>query len=510
MQGLPRAFEQRMKPLLGEEWSDFRDALEHPPVRAVRVARRPGEAAGLGDGSVHKGLANEGPIHDRRGAALLGSLSERVPWREDARLLPADSTLGRSVWVLTSACYIQEPSAMAVVPALNPQPGERVLDLCAAPGSKATDIARRMQGQGVFVANEPHPARVRTLVENLERCGTPACVTQAYPEQLAAAIGSYFDAILVDAPCSGEGMFRKDPEARAEWRENSPIQCAARQREILSAAFSMLQPGGRLVYSTCTFNPMENEQMVAWVLEHFPVSLEPLPLWPGWDVGRSDWLDGQVSSFVREEISKTRRLWPHKGIGEGHFIARFRFHDKVQPAPDSLQPSLRVSGRRLSGRRGRPLPQREPSVAAWQDELGDWLNAEGVPESWRHPYVLRDQMYALMDKALVDRLQAVAIRIARPGLWLASCERNRIHPQHALAMASIPHLARHAVALEEADAIRYLRGESLPDAGLRGWGLIHIDGWPLGWGKGVPGRTNNLYPKGLRRTDLEPYVTPNH
>ncbi|WP_083520766.1 RsmF rRNA methyltransferase first C-terminal domain-containing protein [Alicyclobacillus kakegawensis] len=488
MDWLPTDFKRLMKPLLGREWQDFCAALEQPPMRAARAGDHAGQAAGL---SPPRGAHPETiprPAH-----------AMPVPWRDDAFLLPPGSRLGSSPWVMSGACYIQEPSAMAVVPALDPRPGERVLDLCAAPGGKATDIARRLRGQGVLVANEPHPARVRTLVENLERAGAPALVTQALPHQLAAAVGVRFDAILVDAPCSGEGMFRKDPEARRQWQASSPASCARRQREILACALSMLRPGGRLVYSTCTFNPFENEHIVAWALDSFPVVLEDIPLWPGWEPGRPEWLgDPELTRRFGADITRTRRLWPHKGAGEGHFVARFRRLEE-HFAGGRDKPARR-SERQAAGRRRSP----SANPAEWRRAVAEWVNPEQVPLPWHEPLWRGPHAYAAPDPELLVRLEQARVRIHRPGLWLASQERGRLEPQHALAMAVPPQLARQSALLDEELAVEYLSGAPLPDLGLRGRTLVHLSGWPLGWGNGVSGRTNNLYPKGLRRTDLRP------
>jgi NOL1/NOP2/sun family putative RNA methylase len=502
MTELPAAFVTMMKERLGPEWPHFYEALRRPPVRGVRLQRfghAANPAASASDGlQLALAHATQTAVPSELRAQFLNS----IPWYDDAFVLRPDSLLGHSVWIVNGACYIQEPSAMAVVPALDPQPGEWVLDLCAAPGGKATAIGRRMQGRGLLLANEVHPTRVRALVENLERAGIPACITQAQPDRLADALPQQFDAILVDAPCSGEGMFRKDPDARLHWSATSPEVCAARQRQILAHALRMLRPGGRLVYSTCTFNPIENEQVVTWALRQFPVELEDLPTWPGWEAGRPDWAG---NSPVSHELVKTRRLWPHKGVGEGHFIARFRLLDAVSET--SCKGSIRRTDRRRQAR-PRPLPRRADRrqtsrlTADWPRWLAELILEEHIPPVWRNPYSRGPQLYAVADGALVADLEAAGVHVVRPGLWLATAADGRYQPQHALAMALTDRVARHPLILDEGDAIRYLSGESLADSGQRGWLWVQIQGCPLGWAKGVAGRTNNVYPKGLRRTDL--------
>ena len=243
---LPPVFQERIRAQLGAEADDYFAALAQPYVRGLRLNPR-------------KPLADP--------AALIEGLGEPVPWQlRTGRYLSQESTAGAQPLHEAGAYYIQEPSAMAAVAVLSPRPGERVLDLCAAPGGKSTQIADVLEGRGLLVSNEPVPSRAKILSRNLERMGvTNGLVVSAEPEQLAPRWAGFFDAILVDAPCSGEGMFRRHPETRAEWTEQSPAGCAARQKRILNSAWAMLRPGGRLVYSTCTLNTEENEGVINWM-----------------------------------------------------------------------------------------------------------------------------------------------------------------------------------------------------------------------------------------------------
>ncbi len=235
---LPEGFAASVAPLLGDALPCFLAALDAPFVRGVRV---------------------------RRGAPDIvpGGVLAPVPWQDGAFYLANDSLAGAHPLHEAGAYYIQEPSAMTPAAALCASPGERVLDLCAAPGGKSTQLAAMMRGEGVLVCNEPVPSRARVLSRNIERMGVPnAVVTNEYPDKLAERWRGYFDKVLVDAPCSGEGMFRRHPEARAEWRESQAAGCAARQAAILRSAAQMVRPGGMLAYSTCTFNALENEGVV--------------------------------------------------------------------------------------------------------------------------------------------------------------------------------------------------------------------------------------------------------
>ncbi|MDE6673233.1 MAG: RsmB/NOP family class I SAM-dependent RNA methyltransferase, partial [Acetatifactor sp.] len=339
---LPEAFLKRMQFQLGTEYTDFVESLEGERHRALRV----------------NPLKSGGSPSETRERFL--SLSpwqlEPVPWEEDGfyyvlagygrhpgqgeKADYAQEGPGRHPYHEAGVYYIQEPSAMAPVTFLDVNPGERVLDLCAAPGGKSTQLAGRMQGKGLLVSNEIHPQRARILSENVERLGIRNClVLNESPERLAEVFPDYFDRILVDAPCSGEGMFRKNENAGEEWSPENVEQCAARQDGILDCAVAMLRPGGRLVYSTCTFAPREDEGSVRRLLGRHPEMeiLDPalcltrsgraeadcmaeqdcLDAW-GFAPGRPDWID-EEEKFQTPDIGKTIRLWPHKLRGEGHY-----------------------------------------------------------------------------------------------------------------------------------------------------------------------------------------------
>jgi NOL1/NOP2/sun family putative RNA methylase len=470
---LPLEFKQMMKHWLGAEWQEFRDALDAEPHRAVRLHRVSPSAkeATLDHPAVLASDAPPLPVP----TPVREALGDPVPWMVDAYYISSDSALGKSIYHESGAFYIQEPSAMAAVAALNPQPGETVLDLCAAPGGKTTAISRWMNGRGALVANEIHPARVVVLAQNLERLGVPAAVLNEAPDRLAEALPGRFDAVLVDAPCSGEGMFRKDPESTAMWTPDSPEKCAARQRDILRHAVALTRAGGRIVYSTCTFNPIENEGVIAWALRSLPVEIAELPAWPGWEPARPDWANGDA------RLLHARRLWPHRGRGEGHFVAALRVVREADTPRYSNPPkSSRISSSTLQ---------------RWREFLADILNVP-APESWIHPQMRGSVVFAEPSCAapLHDRL-----KVLRPGIALAHEERGRFVPHHNLAMALHPGAATLRIDLSPEQASRYLAGESLPAHSEMGWGWVNVEGLPLGWGKSVPGRVNNLYPKGLRR-----------
>lgn len=394
---------------------------------------------------------------------------------------------------------------MAVVSALDPLPGERVLDLCAAPGGKTTAIGRLLGTTGLLVANDIHPQRVTVLAQNVERMGVLAVIANESPQRLAHSWPAQFDAVLVDAPCSGEGMFRKDPDARQVWTPDAPERCAVRQQDILTEAVRLTRVGGRIVYSTCTLNPLENEAVIAWALSELPVEVEPLPLWTGWSEGRPEWA-GDV-----KPLQWTRRLWPHIGRGEGHFVARLRVVGALpatdcatsssatprRPSVDRKTPSTRRTADRAKG------PTRTPPDALTTQQI--WLEwacakvARDVPNDWRDP-ILRGNV--LFTNQAVD-LPSQGLRILRPGLPLAEIRRGRLVPHHALAMALHTETMRSSCELDAAQAAAFLSGATLPVASSdRGWHWIQTNSLPLGWGKAADGRLNNYYPKGLRKVHL--------
>ena len=349
---------------------------------------------------------------------------------------------------------------MASAAVLDAKPGERVLDLCAAPGGKSTQIAAALAGRGLLVSNDPEPSRAQALAGNLERMGVSnAVVTCALPGRLADRWPERFDAILVDAPCSGEGMFRRDPASRDEWNPASPEGCARRQSEILDQAARMLRPGGRLVYSTCTFNSVENEGSVLGFLARRPdFAPEDFNL-PGAGPSRSGML----------------RLFPHRLRGDGHFVARLRRIG--EGSPDKASPI-------------RP----DHAVAAIMDDLERDVCCLDIVDGMR--FSRQGEWLHARPPACPD---LDGLRVISAGLCLARLGRNHIEPAHALAMAIDPDRARRRFDLDETAARAWLRGEPVPCHGEKGWTLALYRGLPLGWGKVSEGMLKNHLPKGLRR-----------
>jgi NOL1/NOP2/fmu family ribosome biogenesis protein/precorrin-6B methylase 2 len=374
---------------------------------------------------------------------------------------------------------------MLVAEALDPQPGEHVLDLAAAPGGKTTHLAAKMRNTGLLVANEIHPRRVWDLAENLERCAVRiAAVTSDTPKRLADQLEGFFDRVLIDAPCSGEGLFRRNPEARAEWSPRLVAGCALRQTAILADAARLVRPGGRLVYSTCTFAPEENEGIVADFLERqADFSIVALESQPGFDTGRLEWAGESAPPALRQAV----RLWPHRAPGEGHFIAILE--KRAAGRPGSRQDRIKA----------RP-PEKLPR---------SWLKLFQAFVEENLPGVSEELRLAAAGTYLYHRPaglpDAGKLRVIHPGWWLGAFKKNRFEPAHALALGLQKDDARRTVALAMVHPKKvhaYLRGESFPvedqAPGDQGWALVTLDGFPLGWGKIVNGVLKNFYPRGLR------------
>ena len=456
MNKLPEAYIHQMKRLLGEAgFFAYEKSLSEPVTRALRVNLL---------------LSPQGTLP----CAIEGA-GNPVPWAKGCYFVEGDARPGLSPLHEGGLFYLQEPSALSAVSVLDPQPGERVLDLCAAPGGKSTQIAGAMQGQGLLVCNEPVPSRAQILSRNVERMGVRnAVVTSAMPDQLAPHFPAFFDRILVDAPCSGEGMFRRQPEARDEWSENSPRGCADRQMEILAEAAKMLAPGGVMVYSTCTFNDTENEGVLArFTSEHPEFSLEAFHL-PGLPSGERGYA----------------HLYPHEIRGEGHFVSLLRKSADAPGAPEASDDKPQRAKKPPRGKDG-PKKKAEPMIA-----IPDVL-AKGV--SLGRLYMAGESLWALPD-GLDDVSRLSGLRVLRTGLLLAHAEGKRAEPDHALAMALRPHEAARTTELTEAQALAYQAGEALNLGELEpGYTLLTLHGVSLGFGKQAGGVMKNHYPKGLRR-----------
>lgn len=381
---------------------------------------------------------------------------------------------------------------MAVVSVLDPKPGESVLDLCAAPGGKSTQIAGRMQGKGLLVSNEIVPSRAKILSQNIERLGVANCVVcREEPKRLAEVFPAFFDRVLVDAPCSGEGMFRKDDTVITEWSPENVSMCAARQRDILEQAAGMVCADGVLVYSTCTFSVQENEETIAYFIGAHP-----------------EFVIEEVAINGVPELDKTIRLWPHRIEGEGHFIARLRKTEGAARASYMTMSEERTADwksskekHKFKGKNKNRTKDGAQSPSALcehflYEELGLTEPGKEALFKERTLFNFGEALY-LIPEAMIP---IKGLQIERPGLQLGFCEKDRLKPSHALALFLHPEYVRKSYELSLEQAERYIRGETLTvDSGLKGWYLLSVQGFSIGFGKATGGQMKNHYPKGLRR-----------
>ena len=383
------------------------------------------------------------------------------------------SVHGRQVAHQAGYVYSQEPSAMLVGTVAAPQPGERVLDLCAAPGGKTTHLASLMQQQGLLVANEIIPKRAKILAENVERFGIAnAVITNETPARLAQKWLHYFDRILVDAPCSGEGMFRKDPAAKKYWTVDYPASCAKRQRQILQEAMKMLRPGGQLIYSTCTFSPEEDEQIIAWLLQQYDgLAVIPLAATHGLQNGRPEWADGNSA------LKGTLRAFPHAFAGDGHFIAKLQ----SQVAAPAKKPQHRAKKNNVS------------RLTATQKQLWQTFSqATLVAPQYPHLLVHRDHLFAQPQP-----IELSGLKVVRPGLPLGQFKRKRFEPAYALALTLTQ--AKHVLRLTSRQYRQYVHGDTFPvTLAGKGWYLLRYQEKTVGFGKLTNQTIKNFFPKGLR------------
>lgn len=476
---LPKAFLEKMERLLKEEYQDFLKSYEETPKQGLRI-------------NPLKKLSDSQILRLKERFRL-----ESIPWAEGGYYYDAQTRPGKSPFHEAGVYYIQEPSAMAVVELLKPVGGERILDLCAAPGGKTTQIAGKMGQTGLLVSNEIHPLRAKILSQNVERMGIAnGVVTNESSQRLLKSFPEFFDGIVVDAPCSGEGMFRKEEAAREQWSLNQVSVCAARQKEILDNAAGMLKMGGRLVYSTCTFSPEENEGTIQTFLDSHPeFVLEKTQSIPGFSCfgqGRPEWVaDG------KSQLSHTVRIWPHRTRGEGHFLALLRKEEgslkekrkKAFQAPRLLPEVLKV-WEEFAASVCHPFFQEEFHNASGRFLMfGEEL------------YVCPNQM-----------IDMKGLKVLRPGLDLGTFKKKRFEPSHSLALYLKQNQVKQWVSLpEEGEAVfRYLKGEALDLSGIasnakcqiseNGWALVLVEDASLGFAKLTGTVLKNHYPKGLRRS----------
>ena len=540
---LPEEFKNRMKTLLGAEYEAFAEAFEKESERkGLRFSLSrlfdKGESG-----------ANKNDNFDRLEIYrnLTGEYTDgEIPWCRDGYYVKENSHPGKSIYHEAGAFYLQEPSAMVVAALADVKPGEKVLDLCAAPGGKTTALGDALCGDGILVSNEIHPTRVKILSENIERMGIGnAMVLNETPEKIAELFPEYFDCVVVDAPCSGEGMFRKEEAALTEWSLENVEMCASRQREILKEAVKCVAPGGRLVYSTCTFAPAEDEENIAWLLTEYPefrLTEIPEEIKKTVSPGRPEWC-GKAAATSEEEspvdsLKNCVRIWPHLQKGEGHFAAVLVRTDAMQKLKSTdvreenekredesaLQREEKAAGE-LTEEKNTKNPKKKNDKNFKKDRGKNIALSREMRESFelfeqdsltekgkKHftevtTYSPKDQRVAALfgDNLYIEPFyfSGKGVRIERAGLHVGTFAKNRFEPSLALARTLGPEDLKCVLALtkeQEEKAFAYLKGEQLYDipTDLKGWTLVTYEGYSLGFGKASNGVLKNHYPKGLR------------
>ncbi|MGB9679235.1 MAG: RsmF rRNA methyltransferase first C-terminal domain-containing protein [Thermoanaerobacteraceae bacterium] len=445
-------FIMRMKKFLQEDFEDFFNEYYKEPFKALRV--------------------NTLKISTKEFMEISPFKLERVPWCEDGFYFSMSERPGTHIYHDLGVYYIQEPSAMAVVEILDPKPGEKILDISAAPGGKTTHIASKTGNKGLIVANEINSNRVKLLAENLERIGVSNCIiTNEIPDKLVEPFIGYFDKVLVDAPCSGEGMFRKDDISRLEWSLNHVISCSIRQKNILKSAAKALKPGGVLVYSTCTFSPEENEGVIQDFLnsnKEFEIIDTKIGYF--FDTGHPEWINAD------KELEKCVRIWPHKQKGEGHFIAKLYKKQDNQNNYKFIKNAKEKKNIDLA-----PFFYFKDNFMKYDF---DNLNIK----------LFKNHVYSVP----MDLPDLSGLKVFRPGWYLGEIKKERFEPSHWLAMVLKPFMVKQTFELPTELRKKYLKGETFELNIKDGWILLSIDGFSAGWGRASKGIIKNYYPKRLR------------
>lgn len=464
---LPEQFEEKMKELLKEEFPAYISCYEEPRYYGLRV--------------------NTSKISVEDFKKICPFEITPIPWIENGFYYDGENvTPSKHPYYFAGLYYLQEPSAMTPASRLPVEPGDKVLDVCAAPGGKATELGAKLQGEGVLIANDISNSRAKGLLKNIEVFGIGnVLVLSEEPGKLEEYFAEYFDKILIDAPCSGEGMFRKDKKMIKAWEEHGPEFFANIQKSIITQAARMLKPGGMMLYSTCTFDGRENEGSVEYLRKTYP-AFEILDIIPyeGFSKGMPELTESKETSY-----EKTVRIFPHKMKGEGHYLALLRKGDG-QAEKDRLslkERSMKAAARKNKNKLPEDLELFFQDIS-WEID-GNRLDIHG------------ERVY-YMPEELPD---VKGIRFLRTGLLLGELKKNRFEPSQALAMCLKKEEYQKSINLsvEDERISRYLKGETLDvddltDRKAKGWYLVCVDGYPLGWGKLAGGTLKNKYLPGWR------------
>lgn len=455
---LPIKYVETIKSILKDDYAAYEVALKEEVLAGIRI--------------------NTSKISPEAFKELFPYHLEPIPWIENGFYCDNKDGISKHPYYFAGLYYMQEPSAMTPASRLPITPGDAVLDVCAAPGGKTTELAARLCGEGVLVSNDISNSRAKALLKNLEIQGMKNIyVMSQNPKELEEAFCSYFDKILVDAPCSGEGMFHKEPSMITYWEEHGPMYYAPIQKEILASSVAMLKPDGMLLYSTCTFSTIEDEENIKWILDTYPdMELISMKDYSGFSHGIA------VTSDTERYC---RRIWPHKMKGEGHFLTLL--HKKAATIGNSIS-HTKNSRKTITFNN---LPE---EVRSFLSDI-TWVWSEN------YFYELNQQWYMLPQKQIPEVKKT---RFLRTGLYLGEAKKKRFEPSQALAMALGQGDYPNYISFSSQDirTTRYLKGETLdlnPDeTGRDGYVLVCVDGYPLGWGKRTGCRIKNKYYPGWR------------
>ena len=518
---LPEEFEKRMKEMLGPDYENYLASFELQSFQGLRVNTMklsvsdfqklspfslepvPWCPNGFYYDSVNRNDTITGELTDSNDCSVISDINSSNICK-DMVIKPS-----KHPYYFAGLYYLQEPSAMTTASLLPVEPGDKVLDICAAPGGKSTELAAKLNGTGLLVSNDISNSRAKALLKNLELFGAGnTLITSVAPNELSKHFPAFFDKILIDAPCSGEGMFRKQSNMTTAWENNGVELFVGLQRSILKEAVTMLKPGGKLIYSTCTFSPEENEQSIRYLLSlDDNLSLVELPIYDGWDTGHPEWgkrdwrvcddnpqevseVSGESNEKDISELTKCRRLWPHRVKGEGHFVAMVEKLDNKADNDNLLNDNNFVTDSYTFSRE---------KLSA---EAEEFIKDIQYPFDLRRMDVLKGKVYYIPE----DMPDVKGLRILRCGLLMGEIKKNRFEPSQALAMFLKKDEFNNSLSLQCKDdrVIRYLKGETIEltsderDIISDGYVLICVDDYPLGFGKNSKGTIKNKYLPGWR------------
>ena len=452
IQTLPLPFLERMKEMLGDDYDAFLKSYKNPRTYGLRV--------------------NTAKLSCQDFQALSPFPIRPIPWINTGYFYEEESRPARCPYYQAGLYYLQEPSAMTPADRLPVEPGDRVLDLCGAPGGKSTELGAKLMGEGLLVSNDVSISRTKALIRNIEMFGIRndmiLCTEAKY---LVPSMTGFFNKILIDAPCSGEGMFRKGNNEIKNWQQKGSEPYAKLQREIVDDAIKLLAPGGMLLYSTCTFSPEENEQVIEYLLEkNEDLSLVPMKMCEGFDHGHPEWtLTG------REDIKQCIRLWPHKIKGEGHFLALLKKADGEQPT----------------------FKYEKIKKVKLTPETEEFFKNCKMDIDWSHVREHQGKLFYLKE----DIPEMKKVRVLRKGLYLGEMKKGRFEPSQsfAVALAANEYEPYLSFDINDENTVKYLKCETLDvDTNTEGIHLVGTNEFPLGWAKIKKGRLKNKYSSSWR------------